>query len=201
MFAAHARVEFKGSSDLGRLVEASVTSDFQAIETSFEKITIASYATELVRECTREGEMNAEPYDLLNQFYGLLASSDDDLQILRILVFHMELAVLDLVGHAPSLNHCHRCLKAVESFDKLRCSRTGEGLVCSDCRREGEQFGVLSQGTLRVLHYAQSPTGAAPQELLDPDCLQQARRVVDASLNPTLDKTLKSRNLLEDLFR
>ncbi len=200
MRTIRANVTFKPNSDLARLNDATVVSDFHQIETSYDKITIASYFTELVRECTKEGDDSEEPYNLLRQGYHLICDAEDSVDILRVMLLHLELSLLQLVGHAPSLQGCHRCLKPWQNMEKLRCARTGEGLVCSDCRTDRERYGVLSKPTLELLQFASAPSGSAPPSVADSDALEQARRVIDASLDTVLDRRPKSRALLDQVF-
>lgn len=201
MRSIHARVEIRANGGLARLVEASVVCGFEGIEKSFEKITIASYATELVRESLKEGEAGAPSFDLLENLYQSLADAADQVPVLRMMVHHFELSLLELLGASPMFYHCHRCQRPSSEFDKYRCSRTGEGLVCGDCRSESEQYGILSPETLSVLHYLSRPGATAPQAVAESNALAQVRRVIDASLESMMDKTPKSRPMLDEILR
>lgn len=197
MRALDATVSFKPQRDLASLLEATVTRDFDGLEASFEKITFASYATELVRAVLREGDKASDVFDLLDTFYTRLADADDECLVLEVMLHKFTLDLLEWSGAAPELGGCHRCGLSAESLDKYRCLRTGEGLVCDDCVRRGESYGVIAEETLDVLLYLQAPDGPAPRAVAAPATLAQARRIVDAALETVVDTELKSRAMLE----
>jgi DNA repair protein RecO (recombination protein O) len=200
MRALDATVSFKPQRSLANLLDASVVRDFPGLEATFEKITFASYATELVRAVLREGDKASEVFDLLDAYYTRLGGAADDDRVLEVMLHHFTLDLLSWSGAAPELDGCHRCGVAAESLDKLRCLRTGEGLVCNDCARRGEAYGVIDTATLSVLRYLRSPEGTAPREVAESATLAQARRIIEAALHTVVDTELKSRGMLEPLL-
>lgn len=212
---------------MASLSEIEILQDYRGLEGSFEKITIASYATELVREFVQEASAEPETFDLLDAFYSDLAASDltaefaaefaaeltapepaptpsqpVDLSVyfLEAMLFQFELRLLAIHGALPSLERCFRCGVGASEMDKLRCMRSGEGLICGGCRRPGESTGLLSQATYSLLCYLQNPAGPPPEGLGEPGVHQQIRRVLDAGLEQMLTRPLKSRMMLDALF-
>ncbi len=197
----HVDYTVRPGRDLSTLNEATVLRDFPGIETDYDKITIASYVTELVRATTREGMRGEDVYDLLGDVFDHIARSEPSPAMFQILVRHFELRLLQAVGAAPSLDGCYRCGREVEHMDKLRCSRDGEGLVCLGCAPQVSRFGILEPNTLNALAYLADPSGPAPEALTLHVVRQQIRRVLDSSLSRVLDDTpLKSRGLVDSLL-
>ncbi len=197
MRALDATVSFKPQRDLANLLDASVVRDFPGLEASFEKITFASYATELVRAVLREGDTASDVFDMLDAFYARLGTAEDEPIVLEVMLHQFTLDLLGWSGAAPEIDGCHRCGLAAEALDKLRCLRTGQGLVCGDCARRGEAYGVVEPPTIAVMRYLRALDGPAPREIGDPRYIAQARRLIDAALSTVVDTELKSRSMLE----
>ncbi len=190
----------KSSGNLAFLREIDVLEDFPVLEGDFDRITIASYATELVREVSQEANPDVATFDLLRAFYRQLSEADDSTLALEAVLHHFELSLLEVQGALPSLVGCFRCGLSSDQMDKIRCIRTGEGLVCKDCRRPGEGTGVIKRSTLELLRYFHTPGARAPAGLAEPAVVGQARRVLSASFEQMLDRPLKSRAMLETVL-
>ena len=187
----------KSGRNLAFLREIDVVEDYPALEGDIGRITIASYATELVREISQEADPDTATFDLLRAFYRQLSQADDSPLALEAVLHHFELSLLELQGALPSLAECFRCAKPAAEMDKIRCLRTGEGVVCGECRRAGEGSGVIGRATLDLLRYFYNPGPKAPAGLKQPAAVQQARRVLEASFEHMLDRPLKSRPMLD----
>lgn len=190
----------KPGRDMHLLLEMNVTQPFHHIETSYEKITVGTYATELIRELARDGADSARLFDLLDRFYSALDEGGDDVMSLEVLLHNFELHILELVGLHPSLYRCFRCDRHHSEFERVQCARTGEGLLCPECKRPGEAVGVLDEATLAALHFYQMPSMHVPEHLDQPAVRQQARRVIRASLGNALVHDLKSQQLLDAVW-
>ncbi len=186
--------------NLAFLREIDVVEDFPALEADFDRITIASYATELVRELAQEAHAEPATFDLLRAFYRQLAEATASPLALEAVLHHFELGLLDIHGALPALACCFRCGEPTFKFDKIRCIRTGEGVICGECRRPGEAVGVIEGETLELLRYFHRPGATAPRGLSEPHAVAQARRVIDASFEQMLDRPLKSRPMLETVL-
>lgn len=190
----------KSASSLAFLREIDVVEDFPALESDFDRITIASYATELVREVSQEADPDEATFDLLRSLYRELSEADPSPLALEAVLHHFELSLLAVQGALPSLFGCFRCAMPAEEMDKVRCIRTGEGVVCGGCRRSGEGIGVIERATLELLRYFHEPGPKAPSGLAEPAVVEQARRVIDASFEQMLDRPLKSRAMLDTVL-
>jgi DNA repair protein RecO (recombination protein O) len=194
------RAVFRPQRDMATLTDATVTRDFPLIEQDFDKITIASYGTELLRETVREGDGGEQAYNLLDQFFVRLSEVDSSPIALRLLLHHLELMVLTLNGARPEFNVCHRCGLSRDAFERLRCSRGGEGLLCDGCRQPGDAVGTVEADTLDAVVYIDRLEGDFPQSATSMTTLQQIRRLVDASLAELLVRPLKSRGLVDEFL-
>lgn len=194
----------KQNQNMAFLREISVLDDFSGIASSFDKITAASYATELVREVAQADHPEPETFDLLTAFYADLSArapnAGDELSWVKVILFQFELRLLALQGALPAFKMCFRCGRSRAEMDKFRLMRSGEGLICAECRRAGEAVGVVSAALLDLLYYLESPEGSAPKNLGDAADHRQIRRVLDASFEHLLERPLKSRGLLDTLF-
>jgi DNA repair protein RecO (recombination protein O) len=197
------RIDYKPASNdgLAFLNEIDVEEDYRALENDYECITLASYATELVRHVVQDSHPDTQTFDLLRDFYRNLPELDGGLVSREALLHHFELRLLAYNGAAPSLETCFRCGRSVETFDKLRCARSGQGMLCGECYRPGEGTGILRPETLEVLRYLREATGEPPDALADIEVRSQARRVIEASLEQLLDSPLKSKPMVDILLQ
>lgn len=191
----------KPNRDLHRLDEIEVLEDYHAIEKSYDKIALASYATDLFRCTTVEEDPESGAFELLEDFYERLARSDPSPAVLGVLLGHFQLRLFEHGGRAPALDRCLRCGTSTGALAKVYALRSGEGILCPSCVRTGEGVGVLYPETLDVLRYFRAPHGEVPDALENPTHLEQARRFVRAAEERILDgKKLKSRAALESVF-
>lgn len=188
----------RANRDLATLNEISILEDYAGIETSLEKISAASYATELVREMCREADEASQTFDLLQGFYDRVARLDY-LPGLEILLRHFELCLLEIHGAAPSLSGCARCGLPAKDMDKLRLTRCGAGLVCTTCRHPGEAVGTIEVETLELLNYLRHLDGPTPNGLGLEPVFHQARRVVRHSIEQNITTPLRTMTMLESM--
>lgn len=186
------------SGDLYRLDELEVTQDFPGIDERIETISAASYGTELTRETWREGEASEQIFELLRRFYEHLPECATNRAIAR-LVHQFEYHLLHLYGLAPTIHHCARCGATPETMDKFRFSRSGEGLICADCRHDSDATGVVSSATLDLLHHLADPECPLPTDDLDA-ALHQTERVLTNAVDQLVERALVSRTMLRQML-
>lgn len=190
----------QSNREMAFLRDIDVLDDFSGLEESLEKITLSAWATELVREVVQEAHPDPQTFDLLTAFYADLAAQPCTPRLLEAVLFQFELRLLELHGAFPDFRACFRCGAPAHSMDKLRCMKSGEGLVCQNCRRPGEAVGVVMEASLTLIDFLAEPAGDPPPSLGDPQTHEQIRRLLDASLGQLLVRPLKSRAMLETLF-
>lgn len=196
-----AMVDIKPNRDVHIFVEMKVLAHYPNIESSYDKITVGSYGTELLRELGK-GDVEGNPvlFALLEAFYRELDELGDDTQTVTTILHHFELRMLTRFGALPSLYTCHRCGTSHEDLDRLPFKRSGEGLLCPECRRPGEAVGIVDQDSLAILHYYHEPSGDPPEAMVIPEARQQARRIIENSFQLILQRDLKSRAMLETVL-
>jgi DNA repair protein RecO (recombination protein O) len=198
---AEAILEVRAGREMHLFLEMKVERSWPRIESSYEKITVGAYATELLRELAREGQPGEELFSLLERFYDTLEGCEDTLVAQETALRSFELELLGVYGATPSLRACHRCGRSHREMERLQCMRTGEGLLCVECRRPGEAVGQLERETLDALLYWEQPWQMVAPAVLDTASVRrQARRVLDASFQQILARPLKSRAMLDEVL-
>lgn len=188
----------RANNSLSLLTEATVLEAFDDLEHSFDKIAVASYYTELVREMVQEGEASHEVFDRTFEFYTLVAAAADEVDGLELLLAQGVLRWLGYSGLAPSLAVCYRCGVKTAATDRAWFfSQQGEGALCSRCRVHGHRVWSVSSQTLALMAGLNSqphrvrPTRAARVEV---------RRILLELARCTLGRELKSRATLDLVF-
>ena len=191
-------VQFKQrpGRDLVMLEETVIVKGHIEIRDDFDKITIASFATELVGAFVREGQAQPRLFDLLDTYFDALCSCDPD--ALHASLLRFELDVLKVTGFAPDLRRCAQC--AGDEFSKYRMSRHGLGLLCDACSTS-HPTGVVEKSTMNILWWLdQDDFSDPPPELVDHDALAQARRIWWSSFSRVIDYELRSHAMLDQFL-
>ncbi len=185
------RVKIKQNRALAFLEESDIQNGNVDIRGSFDKITVAAYATELVSVFVQPDEPSDEIFDTFDAFLKDVAKQEDER--LPKLLLNFETDIANCTGFSPALYACFKCGEGVEGFIKYRISRGGEGLICSECT-EGEHYGIVEKSTMQVFWHLYQE---ALQEYAH---VAQARRIIWASLGPVVDRELKTRAQVEALW-
>lgn len=186
----------RGPDKLAFLEEGTVTDDFRQIEASFDKVTTASYATEVVREMVRDGEGGEEIFRLLIDFYEQNAGSEEVHARLEADLQSFLLLLLRAAGFAPSLNHCFRSGQPVASARTWRFMLSGEGALHVDSRRQGDRTMETTRDVLEALEGLAFGYPLAPSDVPDPIILRHARPLVFGMIKTLLGKEPKSTQYL-----
>lgn len=185
------RVKIKPNRSLSFLEESDIQNGNVEIRSSFEKITVASYATELVSVFVQPDEPSDEMFSTFDAFLKDVAKCNDEELPKMLLNFETEVA--RCTGFSPSLDACFKCGTSVDGFEKYRVSRGGEGLICAACT-EGEHYGIAEKSTMKVFWELYQDS------LEEYAHVAQARRIIWASLGPVVDRELKTRSQVEALW-
>jgi len=185
------RLKVQANRPLATLEESDIRIGNIGIRDSFDKITVASYATELISILVQANEAADEIFVVFELFMSRLADQEDD--TLPKLLLDFETALTRFSGFSPSLDACFKCEKDAQQFTKYRISRRGEGLICRACT-EGEHYGIADKSTMSVFWTAYQDA------LIEYADLAQARRIIWASLGPVVDRDMKTRAQVEKLW-
>lgn len=182
---------------LAILNEATVTSDFRAIEGSFEKIAFGAFATELTRELLEDGEGGSDVFQGLLEYYAQLAAQYDDVHRLDADMQAFALALFARSGFAPALEACYRCGRSVEGGHEVVFARQGEGALCGTCRLPGEAALPTNARVLAVA--ALLAQGYLPDDMPTPapGLLRRSRALITSLIRALLRRDLKSHKTLQ----
>jgi DNA repair protein RecO (recombination protein O) len=134
-------------ADLWSLESAIIRREWTALAGDVVAVAHLSYAIEIVRELSPIGVAEPRLLDLLIELHDTIAAHGPSAPVLRAL----ELAILDVLGHAPVLDACAACGEAPGEgavFDPGR-----GGVLCARCAATSRGAGVrgLSEGARQLL--------------------------------------------------
>ncbi len=183
----------RGLEKMATLTEACVVEDFPGIERSFDKISLAAFATELIRELFQEGEGGNQVFDALTKHYRKLDRCPDEPDQLETDLDTFVLKILSMAGFAPSLQRCCRCRLKVGPTQSWHFLLSGQGAICSDCIRHEDRsmetnpdlFATMNQ---MALQYLEGP----PQR----EKLLNIRPLIQAMIRSAVGKDLRSTQFL-----
>lgn len=184
----------RGPDKMAVLGEAKVVEDYPGIERSFDKISVAAYATEMVRELLRDGEGGQGMFASLVRHYRQLSQCEDEIVRLEADLHTFTLRTLSRAGFAPSLTRCVRSGVALESSPRWRFLLTGQGLLHPDQRRPGDHSVEIARDVVEIMR----GMGESYVELPPPaGVLRQMRPMMQGMVHAALGKELRSREYLK----
>ncbi|MDY0291060.1 MAG: DNA repair protein RecO [Desulfuromonadaceae bacterium] len=174
--------------------EAELLEPAERVMPNLEAWALAAYASELVVALFPEEQAIPEVYFLLRSCFDALAQGEGLRQI-RILY---ELHLLNVAGLLPHLSHCARCWCHLNEMQMFFDPEQG-GALCSSCNGNTGSLPVspLTLGSLARL--SRLEMGKIHGVRLSPLTLEQGRTILDAALNNTLQRPLRSAPFI-DLF-
>lgn len=181
----------RGDASLVGLVAADVIEPYAGLRKDFRRVAWASYAVEVAREGTREGEDAGPVYRLLTGYLGALAERGARTEDRTA----FELALLAALGLTPRLDRCGRCQAGRNSQMSYALSPAEDGLVCARCAGDGAA--CLSPGTLRsLLAVAGTIPPERPVVLFTRRVVDELQGVLPAYLEAVLGRPLRTRAFL-----
>lgn len=200
LMVIRAELASKRRGQLWTLRAASPLESFSELAGDMATFAHASYATELVRELTAEGQPDEAVYDLLLAFYRELRNGAS-VQVVRA----FELSLLALLGLMPMLDRCAACGSAdEESLDELAVLDPAKGgVLCHTCsgRFRGPGARSLPGPARRFLLACQSVESLAAARLIavEPEIAAAARDALLALLLGHVGKSLRSLEFINKL--
>lgn len=131
--------------DLDRLTQAQVREAFPQIAASLEAYGYASWMAELTARATEPGQPLPDLFDFLLAALRAAAGGVNS----ALVAAGYALALLELLGLAPELEHCAGCGGELES--PVGYQAQGGGLVCRNCAAAGGGMPV-GAGARGLLH-------------------------------------------------
>jgi len=194
---SHVSLDFFVKENLGlaRIESVSLIDPFSKIHESIEKVTYASYFSELVNEMVGEREENRSIFTLLLYFLKLLHHEKINEDYLRI----FEVRLLTLLGYQPQLEKCLICEVEIGPDTLNWFSLKKGGVVCPKCHRGIEGI-PISLGTSRILKAARSyPLSKIKRIRFTVQASKESRQILSNFVEYQLGKRLKSLQFLEQM--
>ncbi len=140
----------KRGGDLHQVTQVDLLTSFTDVREDLERLSYASYFTELINELVEVEESNPAIFDLMKDTLVFLASGASAKRVARI----FEIKFLGQLGLLPEIKQCVVCRK--EPDDTAYFSAGLGGILCKSCSlaQRGEQGIPASKGTLNFLYRA-----------------------------------------------
>ncbi len=184
----------RGPEKMAVLGEAKVVEDYPGIEGSFDKISVAAYATEMVRELLRDGEGGEGMFSSLVRHYRQMSECEDEVERLEADLHTFTLRTLTRAGFAPTLSHCVRSGKSLAEADAWRFLLSGQGIIHPSQRRQGER---TTDAPRQVIEAMGALGRGYAKELPPGDILRQMRPMMMGMVSSAVGKDLRSREFLK----
>jgi len=138
----------KLKSDIHLGSSISILDSYAVLRDRLDRMSYASYITELVDTLFGPHDPHEDVYDLLGESYRLLHQCRAP-KVARV----FEVKVLEKVGWLPVLTQCAVCGRREPG--KIYFSPRQGGIICADCDRGEPHTMAISSGTLRSLLFFQ----------------------------------------------
>ncbi len=179
------------NSDLHLVSHCDMKDFFSGLRHDLERMTAASYASELIDTLMPAEEQNLEIYDLMQAFLKVLQSTLD----VSKLVQTFQIKILSLSGFQPHLETCVSCRKNVTERPCFSL-RLG-GLLCGVCKDSSGEATPISLGAVAsILHIQQNNWDAALRLGMVPFIKKELKYVLNHFLVFHLERQLRSTRFL-----
>jgi DNA repair protein RecO (recombination protein O) len=179
------------NSDIHLVSHCDMKDFFSGLRRDLERMTAASYASELIDTLMQAEEQNLEIYDLMQAFLKCLQTTTD----VSKLVQTFQIKILSLSGFKPHLETCVRCSKMIVQSPRFSL-RLG-GLLCGVCQDSGGEATPISLGAVAsILHIQQNNWEAALRLGMEPFIKKELKYVLNHFLVFHLERQLRSTRFL-----
>jgi DNA repair protein RecO (recombination protein O) len=179
------------NSDLHLVSHCDMKDFFSGLRRDLERMTAASYASELIDTLMPAEEQNLEIYDLMQMFLKSLQSTPD----VSKLVQTFQIKILSLSGFQPHLETCVSCRKNVA--DAPRFSLALGGLLCGVCQDSAPETTPISLGAVAsILHIQRNNWDDALRLGMAPFIKKELKYILNHFLVFHLERQLRSTRFL-----
>jgi DNA repair protein RecO (recombination protein O) len=179
------------NSDIHLVSHCDMKDFFSGFRQDLERMTAASYASELIDALMPMEEQNLEIYNLMQAFLKGLQTTQD----VSKLVQTFQIKILSLSGFKPHLETCVSCSKNV--FDAPRFSLRLGGLLCGVCKDSVGEATPISLGSVAsILHIQKNNWDAALRLGMAPFVKKELKYVLNHFLVFHLERHLRSTRFL-----
>jgi DNA repair protein RecO (recombination protein O) len=144
---SHVYVMLSEGKSLDVITQVDLRNAHYTLREDLKRLTCGGYFMELVEKAILSGQENIELFSLVLSGLSLLEYNDN----LELVLCYIELHFLDILGFAPSLEHCQKCgVKFSSSYVKFRVS-SGGGFCKSCSEHESSGYTLISIDTLNFM--------------------------------------------------
>ncbi|MCC6458675.1 MAG: DNA repair protein RecO [Caldilineaceae bacterium] len=171
---------------------------FRNIRQDLDKISLASYISELI-DCFSESDDENQPmWDLLLVTLQELDQTSSAYNS-RLLRHWFEMSLLSLTGFQPQLFQCLNCDEELAPVSNYMSLSEG-GVFCPTCGQGRRDLELIEADVLKVLRFLQSrPWGTVRQVNIRPHILAQVDNLLYRYLLIILERQLKSVDFMRRL--
>ena len=179
------------NSDIHLISHCDMKDFYSGLRQDLERMTAASYATELIDTLMPVEEQNLEIYNLMQAFLMALQTTTD----VSKLVQTFQIKILSLSGFRPHLETCVSCSKNVAQSPRFSL-RLG-GLLCGACKDPGGEATPISLGAVAsILHIQKNNWEASLRLGMAPFIKKELKYVLNHFLVFHLERHLRSTRFL-----
>ena len=179
------------NSDLHLVSHCDMKDFYSGLRQDLERMTAASYASELIDTLLPIEEQSLEIYHLMQAFLKNLQTTTD----VSKLVQTFQIKILSLSGFKPHLETCVRCSKSV--VEAPRFSLRLGGLLCGVCQDFAGEATPISLGAVAsILHIQKNNWDAALRLGMAPFIKKELKYVLNHFLVFHLERHLRSTRFL-----
>jgi len=179
------------NSDIHLVSHCDMKDFYSGLRQDLERMTAASYASELLDTLMPPEEESLEIYRLTQAFFKSLQTTRD----VGKLVQTFQIKILSLSGFQPHLETCVRCTKDVSA--KPRFSLRLGGLLCPVCKDPTGEATPISPGAVAsILHIQRNEWEDATRLGLAPFVKKELKYILNHFLVFHLERHLRSTRFL-----
>ena len=179
------------NSDIHLVSQCDMKQFFNGLRQNLQRLTAASYASELLDALVVSEEENLLIYELMQNYLVSLQTVQD----INKLVHIFQIKILLLSGFRPHLDSCVRCERKIGT--QARFSLSLGGLVCSSCKVSQSSLIPITKGTVAsILHIEESPWHVALRLSLPEQIKKELKYVLNHFLVFHLERHLRSTQYL-----
>ena len=179
------------NNDIHLVSHCDMKDFFSGLRQDLERMTAASYASELIDTLMPAEEQNLEIYDLMQAFLKTLQTTPD----VSKLVQTFQIKILSLSGFQPHLEACVRCNKNVAQSPRF--SLALGGLLCGVCKDSTGETTPISLGAVAsILHIQRNDWDASQRLGMAPFIKKELKYVLNHFLVFHLERHLRSTRFL-----
>lgn len=195
---SHGNIIFskKGRGTLSLIEGCDVVNHHAEIRECLDRTLVSSYLIELIDKFTPEGKKNAELFQLLLNFLGLINAGSSSEALIRF----FEIRLLKHTGYEPVLDHCLTCREKVSDKATYYFITHEGGLKCTTCCHNNSGSLRVSLGTIRTLLLGKETNIEKINRIVVSDQIEkESRNILGSFIHHLIGKDIKSLHVLHEV--